>query len=189
VWFLEVDELRAMLESDVGAPDIDRRRREHRWSETNPVPEYFGPAPVPPPSPATIPPRARPIVGALMWSLAASGMEPVVDDSDGEDRRRGLAGSPGKAMGPVRIIRDPSEFHRIEPGDILVCPITMASWSPVFAVIGGLVTERGGPLSHPATLAREYGIPAVLSLPNATTVLAEGSTVAIDGGAGSVELM
>jgi phosphoenolpyruvate-protein kinase (PTS system EI component) len=70
-----------------------------------------------------------------------------------------------------------------------VCPITMASWSPVFAVIGGLVTERGGPLSHPATLAREYGIPAVLSLPNATTVLAEGSTVSIDGGAGTVEVL
>jgi pyruvate,water dikinase len=89
----------------------------------------------------------------------------------------------------VRIVRDPSEFHRIEPGDILVCPITMASWSPVFAVIGGLVTERGGPLSHPATLAREFGIPAVLSVPNATTMLAEGSTVAIDGGSGSVELV
>jgi rifampicin phosphotransferase len=189
IWFLEVDELRAMLEEGAAAPDVELRRREHRWSETNPVPEHLGPDPVPPPSPATIPPRARSIVGALMWSLAAAGMDPAVQDGDGEEGRRGLAGSPGRAMGPVRIIRDPSEFHRIEPGDILVCPITMASWSPVFAVIGGLVTERGGPLSHPATLAREYGIPAVLSLPNATTMLAEGSTVSIDGGAGTVEVL
>ncbi|HSJ36209.1 MAG TPA: PEP/pyruvate-binding domain-containing protein [Acidimicrobiia bacterium] len=189
IWLLEVDELQAMLAEGAAAPDLQVRRREQRWSETNPVPEHFGPDPVPPPSPTTIPPHARPVVGALMWSLAASGMDPVVADADGEESLRGLAGSPGKAVGPVRIIRDPSEFHRIEPGDILVCPITMASWSPVFGVIGGLVTERGGPLSHPATLAREYGIPAVLSLPNATSVLGEGSTVSIDGGAGTVEVM
>ncbi len=139
--------------------------------------------------PAAFPPSARPVVGAMMWSVAAYGMEPV--SSNGEDGKGlvGMAGSPGRATGTVRVVRDPSEFDRIEPGDILVCPITMASWSPVFAVIAGLVTERGGPLSHPATLAREYGIPAVLSLPDATTLLTEGTTVAIDGGAGSVEIV
>lgn len=186
VWFLEVDELREMLETGSDAPDVDRRRREHRWSGANPVPEHFGPAPVPPPPPQTIPPRARPIVGALMWSLAASGMEPVATGGDETDGLEGMAGSPGRATGPARVIRDPSEFHRIEPGDILVCPITMASWAPVFPVIGGLITERGGPLSHPATLAREYGIPAVLAVPGATSLLADGTMVSIDGNTGVV---
>lgn len=195
VWFLQVEELAAMLASSrVATPDIDRRRREHRWAETNPAPDHMGPAPLPPPAPRLFPRRARPVVGALMWSILAAGMDPVREDgtAGGTGDAAGLVGmpgSPGQATGTVRVVRDPADFPRIRPGDILVCPITMASWSPVFAVIGGLVTERGGPLSHPATLAREYGIPAVLALPSATSLLADGATVTVDGGAGSVEIL
>lgn len=189
VWFVEIDEVCAMLEGSVEVPDVELRRREYRWSEANPVPDHFGPDPAPAPPPAAFPPSARPIVGALMWSLAASGMDPVAHNRENGEGLIGMAGSPGRATGTVRVVRDPSEFDRIEPGDILVCPITMASWSPVFAVIAGLITERGGPLSHPATLAREYGIPAVLSLPDATTVLVNGTTVSIDGGAGTVAIV
>lgn len=189
IWLMEMDEVRAILEGSTDAPDVERRRNEYRWSEANPVPDHFGPDPAPPPPPAVFPPSARPIAGALMWSVTAYGMEPVSSNDEDGEGLVGMAGSPGRATGTVRVVRDPSEFDRIEPGDILVCPITMASWSPVFAVIAGLVTERGGPLSHPATLAREYGIPAVLSLPDATTLLTEGTTVAIDGGTGSVEIV
>lgn len=175
-------------------PDIDRRRREHRWAETNPAPDHMGPDPVPPPAPRLFPRRARPVVGALMWSILAAGMDPVREDgtAGGAGNAAGLVGmpgSPGRATGTVRVVRDAADFPRIQPGDILVCPITMASWSPVFAVIGGLVTERGGPLSHPATLAREYGIPAVLALPGATSLLVDGATVALDGGDGTVEIL
>ena len=53
------------------------------------------------------------------------------------------------------------EFDRVQSGDIVVCPTTAAAWSPIFGVIAGLVTEPGGLLSHPAILAREYGLPAV----------------------------
>lgn len=74
-------------------------------------------------------------------------------------------------------------------GDILVCSFTTASWSPVFGTIAGLVTERGGALSHPGTLAREYGVPAVLSAPGATRRIPDGSTIRLDGATGEVEIL
>jgi pyruvate,water dikinase len=80
-----------------------------------------------------------------------------------------------------------AEFDRIQPGDVVVCPTTVAAWSPIFGSIAALVTEHGGPLSHPATLAREYGLPAVLAVENATSRLEDGQRVRIDGGAGIVE--
>ena len=86
-------------------------------------------------------------------------------------------------------MRDASEFCRLEPGDILVCPMTTASWSPVFAVVAGVVTEQGGPLSHPAILAREYGLPAVLSAHGATRRIADGARVRLDGAIGVVEIL
>jgi pyruvate,water dikinase len=79
-----------------------------------------------------------------------------------------------------------AEFHRVEAGDIVVCPTTAAAWSPIFGVIGGLVTEHGGLLSHPAILAREYGLPAVLGVPDATRVLDDGARIEVDGGAGRI---
>ena len=98
----------------------------------------------------------------------------------------GVAASPGRVTGPARVIADPSEFHRVERGDILVCHHTMAAWSPVFPVVAGLVTEHGGPLSHPGTLAREYGIPAVLSVTGATSQIADGTIITVDGARGVV---
>jgi AcrR family transcriptional regulator len=85
-------------------------------------------------------------------------------------------------------IRDLSELERVQAGDILVCPTTVAAWSTVFPVISGVVTEHGGLLSHPAILAREFGLPAVLGVPGATDRLVDGTEVEIDGGAGTVTL-
>ncbi len=100
----------------------------------------------------------------------------------------GLAASPGRATGPARVIKSPAEFDRIRAGDIVVCTMTMAAWSPIFPVISGLITEQGGPLSHPGTLAREYGLPAVLGVVGATTMFTDGQLLTIDGGAGTVEV-
>lgn len=78
---------------------------------------------------------------------------------------------------------------RVEAEDIVVCPTTAAAWSPIFGVIAGLVTEHGGLLSHPAILAREYGLPAVLGVAEATSRLRDGSRVEIDGVAGTITLV
>ena len=74
----------------------------------------------------------------------------------------------------------------MRPGDILVCPYTDPAWTPLLRIAAGVVTEIGGVLSHAAIVARELGIPAVLGVPDATTTLHDGSTITVDGAAGTV---
>jgi len=100
----------------------------------------------------------------------------------------GVSGSPGQVTGVSRIIRQPEEFHKLKQGDILVAPFTNPVWTPLFAVAGGIVTEVGGILSHGAIVAREYGIPAVMSVPGATKLIAKGQEVTVDGDNGLVYL-
>jgi len=102
---------------------------------------------------------------------------------------RGLGASAGIAEGTARVVRGHADFDRIRGGDVVVCPSTMASWSSIFSMIGGLVTEVGGPLSHPGTLAREYGLPAVLGVADATSLIADGSRIRIDGSKGTVTML
>jgi phosphohistidine swiveling domain-containing protein len=100
----------------------------------------------------------------------------------------GLAGTPasaGTATGRVRVILDPVGA-KLEPGEILVAPSTDPGWTPLFMTAGALVMEMGGVISHGAVVAREYGIPAVVGVPDATTRLHTGQTVTVDGAAGTV---
>ncbi|MCZ2108733.1 MAG: hypothetical protein LC118_04090 [Dehalococcoidia bacterium] len=101
---------------------------------------------------------------------------------------KGKGAAPGTYTGIVRVIFDETEFDRIQPGDVLVCPITSPVWSIVFPSVGALVTDTGGILSHPAIIAREYGIPAVVATANATALLRDGQCVTVDGQAGTVTL-
>jgi pyruvate,water dikinase len=99
-----------------------------------------------------------------------------------------LAGTPasaGTATGRVRVIVDPVGAH-LEPGEILVAPSTDPGWTPLFMTAGALVMEMGGVISHGAVVAREYGIPAVVGVPDATTRLRTGQTVTVDGAAGTI---
>jgi phosphoenolpyruvate synthase/pyruvate phosphate dikinase len=88
----------------------------------------------------------------------------------------------------VRIIRSEADFGRLRPGDVLVCPTTSPAWSVVFPHAGALVTEFGGTLSHAAIIAREFGIPAVLSTHDGTRRLREGQVVTVDGTVGAVRV-
>ncbi|MFK0006527.1 PEP/pyruvate-binding domain-containing protein [Paenarthrobacter sp. NPDC090520] len=99
-----------------------------------------------------------------------------------------LTGSPASAgivTAPVRVIMDPVGAH-LEPGEILVAPSTDPGWTPLFLTAGGLVMEMGGPNSHGAVVAREYGIPAVVGVPDATAKLTTGQTITVDGAAGTI---
>lgn len=100
----------------------------------------------------------------------------------------GVPAAPGRYTGPARVIMNESEFDKIEPGDVLVCPITSPVWSVLFPSVGALVTDTGGILSHPAIIAREYRIPAVVATGNATRLLRDGQVVTVDGGTGIVEV-
>jgi pyruvate,water dikinase len=104
-----------------------------------------------------------------------------------EGTLRGQAGSPGVAEGPVRVVRAPDEFHKLGRGDVLVCPFTDPAWTPLFALASAVVADTGGPLSHAAIVAREYGIPAVLGVQSGTLELADGEQVSVDGLRGVVE--
>ncbi len=97
----------------------------------------------------------------------------------------GTPASAGTVTGPVRVVLDPAGA-RLEPGEILVVPSTDPGWTPLFLTAGGLVMEMGGAVSHGAVVAREYGIPAVVGVPDATTRLRTGEIVTVDGGAGAV---
>jgi phosphoenolpyruvate synthase/pyruvate phosphate dikinase len=81
------------------------------------------------------------------------------------------------------------QFGKIQPGDAVVCPVTSPAWSVVFPSMGALVTDTGGMLSHPAIIARELRIPAVVGTGNATDVLKDGQRVTVDGTIGVVELV
>ena len=187
VFFLDVSELEAMLRDPTRpAPVLDRRKAEYRWALANPAPDHLGPDPAPAPSWKAVPARYRSTVGAVLWSAGAAESAPSTGVAP-EGALAGTPGSPGMATGPVRVVRSMAEFDKIQPGDVVVCPTTVAAWSPIFGSIAAIVTEHGGPLSHPATLAREYGLPAVLAVENATSRLEDGQRVRIDGGAGIVE--
>ncbi|MER5321558.1 PEP/pyruvate-binding domain-containing protein [Streptosporangium roseum] len=98
----------------------------------------------------------------------------------------GTPGSRGTVTGTARIVRGPGDFARVHPGDILVCPFTDPAWTPLLRIAAGVVTETGGVLSHAAIVAREHAIPAVLGIPNATSMLHDGTVVTIDGTTGTV---
>jgi phosphohistidine swiveling domain-containing protein len=89
----------------------------------------------------------------------------------------GIAASPGRHTGTVRIIRCEADFDRLRAGDVLVCPATSSVWSVLFPTVGALVTDFGGMLSHPAIIAREFGVPAVVATRVATAQLQNGQVV------------
>jgi phosphohistidine swiveling domain-containing protein len=103
-----------------------------------------------------------------------------------DDYLSGVAGSPGTVNGTARVVNGPEDFHKLQKGEILVAPLTNPVWTPLFAVAGGLVTEVGGILSHGAIVAREYGIPAVMSVNGATTKIGDGQTITVNGNMGTV---
>jgi pyruvate,water dikinase len=104
------------------------------------------------------------------------------------DVLQGIAASSGSYTGTVRVIVDESQFSEIRAGDVLVCPTTSPAWSMLFSSIGGLVTDSGGILSHPAIIAREYRVPAVVATGNATQLLRDGQQVTVNGTIGTVQV-
>ncbi len=109
--------------------------------------------------------------------------------SDDERLITGLAASPGVIEGIARVVRTVDEFDEVRDGDILVCQMTNPAWVVLFTKIAGLVTDTGGTTSHPAVLAREFGIPAVIGTSVATHRIVTGDRVKVDGTAGRVEIL
>jgi pyruvate,water dikinase len=103
-----------------------------------------------------------------------------------EHMLRGMAASPGVYEGPARRVSRPSEFDRIKQGDVLVTESTTEAFNILLPLLGAIVTDSGGLLSHSAIVAREYGIPGVVGTREATERIADGTRVRVDGDAGEV---
>jgi phosphohistidine swiveling domain-containing protein/glycerol-3-phosphate acyltransferase PlsY len=102
---------------------------------------------------------------------------------------QGIGASAGAVQGPAKVLHSLQVSAPIPPGTIIVVPYTDAGWAPILAQAAGLIAEVGGRLSHGAIVAREYNIPAVMNIANATQHFQDGQMVRIDGRAGTVELI
>ncbi|TDC65562.1 pyruvate, water dikinase [Micromonospora sp. KC207] len=99
----------------------------------------------------------------------------------------GVGAAAGRATGPARVVHDPTTAH-IEPGDVLVTATTDPGWTPLFLTAAALVTETGAVMAHGPTVAREYGIPAVICVPDATRKISTGQIITVDAATGTVTI-
>jgi pyruvate,water dikinase len=195
VFFLEGEEAGAALAGrhDGTAPDcrelVRRRRAERAWVEAHPGPDSYG-EPRPVPGLDQLPPEARFVTEALFWLFERAGhYAPTARPQPAGPRFTGIPAAGGTYTGPARVLMGEADFHKLQPGDVLVCPITSPVWSVLFPNVGALVTDAGCVLSHSAIIAREFRIPAVVATGNATSLLRDGQLVTVDGTTGSVEVM
>jgi rifampicin phosphotransferase len=122
--------------------------------------------------------------------LLSDGAEPTAQThtaGSADGMLRGTPASAGLVTAKARVILDPTGA-RLSPGEILVAPSTDPGWTPLFLTAGGLVMEMGGAMSHGAVVAREYGIPAVVGVPEATERISTGQQITVNGSAGTVSL-
>lgn len=101
----------------------------------------------------------------------------------------GIPGCPGEATGRARVILDPADPRALEPGDVLVAPITDPAWTPLFVPAAAVVVDVGAQLSHAVIVSRELGIPCVVSVTNGTRKIPDGAQVKVDGTRGTVTVL
>ena len=171
VFHLHLDELRDLAKRprDVRGLVVEREAELEQRRALEPPP-FLGKAP-------EHPPMAGPPPGMN---------GPIAESADGE--LAGAAASPGVATGRAVVVPDMAGFPEVEPGDILVARDAGPAWTPVFALLGGLVLDQGWTIQHAAIVCRELGIPCVLSTGTATSTIEHGSQITVDGDLGVVRL-
>jgi len=179
VMFLRYNELRGLIGSADAIParEIVAKRRAERDAAASIRPrDWVG----------TVTPSQLAFPYLVNW-----GYPDRFYQTQSEDERliTGLGASAGVIEGIARVVRTVDEFDQVRDGDILVCQMTNPAWVVLFTKIAGLVTDTGGTTSHPAVLAREFGIPAVIGTSVATHRIVTGDRLRIDGTAGRVEIL
>src|SRR6185503_14784911 len=150
------------------------------------VPPFFGPPPGPPPPPDGLPPHA--LAAMRAFGTVLEELFGPAPESKGATMI-GKPVSPGVYAGPARVIANISDMNRLTRGDVLVTASTSPAFNIVLPLLGAIVTDKGGQLSHAAIVAREYGIPAVVGTLRATTTIPDGARVEVDGTRGHVRLL
>ena len=177
MFYLELSEVHQGLESgtDRFHHRVEERLSARRAFLRSTPPRFLG----------TMPPGG-PVVDSELGKFFNPLGAPSGVGSDQAKSPRGAAGSPGVHTGQARVVLSAEEFDRVQPGDVLVTRTTNPSWAPLFGVIGALVTDSGGVLSHGAIVAREMSLPAVVGTKNGTTQIQDGQIVTVDGNLGIV---
>ena len=184
-----LDEMCALVRGTDG-PSADElaRRAAYRAARTaKDAPPSLGPAKPPPPDLAALPPAVGRLMRAIFIALGH-----LFGSSEAQHQASvlyGLAASKGVYEGPARRVSGPSEFGRINKGDVLVTESTTEAFNILLPLLGGIVTDNGGLLSHAAIVSREYGIPGVVGTREATDRIANGTRVRVDGDAGEVTVL
>ena len=119
---------------------------------------------------------------------ANKGAAPVDAVASG-DVLQGVPGCPGVVRGRARVILDPLDPAALEPGDIMIAPVTDPAWTPLFMTAGGVIVNVGGQISHAIIVSRELGLPCVVSVEHATQRIPDGSLVEVDGATGQVTIL
>ena len=178
------------LVSGSGGPSADElaaRAAYRAGHSAKDAPATLGPPAPPPPDDSKLPPLVARLMRATGMALGA-----VFGSSEAQHEEhmlRGLAASPGVYEGTARLVSGPSDFNRIVQGDVLVTMSTTEAFNILLPLLGAIVTDSGGLLSHSAIVAREYGIPGVVGTREGTERIADGSRVRVDGGAGEVTVL
>ncbi len=183
------DEMCALV-SGKGGPSADelaQRFADRNARTAKQAPPVLGPPEPPPPDPSGLPPgvaRVMHATGVALGELFGSS-----EAAHEENLLRGLAASGGVYEGVARRIHGPAEFDRIVQGDVLLTESTTEAFNILLPLLGAIVTDSGGLLSHSAIVAREYGIPGVVGTRDATDRIPDGSRVRVNGDAGEVTVL
>lgn len=185
----DYDEMRALIEGLAGpsAAVLSERALFRASRHVREAPPFLGDPPQPPPSLDGLPPFPARMMRAMGAAIdALFGAAETVSEATVV---RGIGASPGAYTGIARRIDSPDEFGRLQPGDVLVTATTTESFNIVLPMLGAIVTDSGGVLSHAAIVSREFGIPSVVGCRDATARIVDGATVRVDGTAGEVSLL
>jgi pyruvate,water dikinase len=181
-------EMRAIISGDGGphAHELAARARYRAMTDARAAPRLLGPEPPLPPIDELPPPAARAVIaiGAFLGALFSE-----AQGANESSCVRGIGASPGTYEGTARRVAAPSELERLHPGDVLVTASTTEAFNVVLPLLGAIVTDRGGVLSHAAIVARELGIPGVVGTREATTRIPDGARVRVNGSSGEVTLL
>jgi phosphohistidine swiveling domain-containing protein len=183
----EVRELLSGAEGQVSAEKLAERANSRAVGAGELPPARIGEDEGPPPPDDWMPAEVARVNGALM--LAMSVEIPAPAELSNGTVVNGLAASQGQYEGRACVVQGPDDFGRLCKGDILVAPFTTTAYNVVLPLLGGVATDKGGVLSHAAIVAREYSIPAVVNTGNATSLIADGAWLRIDGTSGIVEVV
>jgi pyruvate,water dikinase len=182
-------EMQALLAgaAEPSADELAGRHADRTSRDAKSAPAVLGPPPEGPPDMSGLPPAAARLMRAM--GIVLDGMFAPSTEEHEADMLRGLAASKGIYEGPARRVAGPQDFDRIVEGDVLVTEATTEAFNILLPLLGGVVTDSGGLLSHAAIVSREYGIPGVVGTREATDRIADGSRVRVDGDAGTVTVL